>query len=236
MINSKKDYVFYLQADEIALRKKKGTIQYYMDYFLDDIWGFERLLRKREFYMNCKKNIIYKPYKLYLSFKFQKLSTKLGFTVPPNVFGPGLSIAHKGTLIVNSNVKVGENCRIHNCVNIATNVFSRNYKSKPDFVLPVPKIGNNVYIGPGVKIFGNIEIADNIAIGANSVVNKSFKEEGITIAGVPAKKVSNEGFDKCYYKATDLLRGSHKPQKLSENSHSLYNLIKSFLTLKPDRK
>lgn len=211
MIQSKKDYIFYLKVDEIALKKQRGTVQYYRDYLLDDIWKFERLLRKREFYINCKKGIIYKPYSLYLYFKFQRLSTKLGFTIPPNVFGPGLSIAHKGTLIVNSNVKVGENCRIHTGVNIGTNAYSMEDELRPDFVLPVPKIGNNVYIGPGVKIFGDIEIADNIAIGANSVVNKSFKEEGITIAGVPAKKVSNEGFDKCYYKATDILRGFYKP-------------------------
>jgi serine O-acetyltransferase len=58
MIKSKKDYLFYLKADEIALRKKRGTIQYYIDYFLDDIWRFERLLRKREYYINCKKSII----------------------------------------------------------------------------------------------------------------------------------------------------------------------------------
>ena len=56
MIKSKKDYL--LKADEIALRKKRGTIQYYIDYFLDDIWRFERLLRKREYYINCKKSII----------------------------------------------------------------------------------------------------------------------------------------------------------------------------------
>ena len=44
-------------------------------------------------------------------------------------------------------------------------------------------------IGVGAVIIGNIEIADNIIIGANAVVNKSFKEEGITIAGVPARKI-----------------------------------------------
>nr|WP_292372222.1 hypothetical protein [Methanosarcina sp. UBA411] len=54
-------------------------------------------------------------------------------------------------------------------------------------------MGNNVYIGPGAKIFGNITIADDIAIGANSVVNKSFYEKGISIAGVPAKKINNKG-------------------------------------------
>ena len=36
-------------------------------------------------------------------------------------------------------------------------------------------------------------IADDIAIGAMSIVNKSFHESGITIAGNPAKKISNNG-------------------------------------------
>lgn len=39
-----------------------------------------------------------------------------------------------------------------------------------------PKIGDNVYIGPGAVLFGDIEIADNCWIGANAVVNKSFLE------------------------------------------------------------
>lgn len=34
---------------------------------------------------------------------------------------------------------------------------------------------------------------DNIAIGANAVVNKNFTEENIAIAGIPAKKISNNG-------------------------------------------
>lgn len=43
--------------------------------------------------------------------------------------------------------------------------------------------------GYGSVIIGNVKIADNIRIGANSVVTKTFMEEGITIAGVPAKKI-----------------------------------------------
>lgn len=54
-------------------------------------------------------------------------------------------------------------------------------------------MGNNVYIGPGAKLFGRIEIADGIAIGANAVVNKSFLENNISIAGIPAKKIGNMG-------------------------------------------
>jgi serine O-acetyltransferase len=69
-----------------------------------------------------------------------------------------------------------------------------------------PKIGNNVFIGPGAKIFGDIEIADNVAIGVNSVVNKSFLEPGITIAGIPAKKISNQGSGHLIIKGTDYLQ------------------------------
>ena len=40
---------------------------------------------------------------------------------------------------------------------------------------------------------GGATIADGIAIGAGAVVNKSFAEKDITIAGVPARKISNNG-------------------------------------------
>ena len=55
-----------------------------------------------------------------------------------------------------------------------------------------PILGDNVYIGPGAKLFGKITIADNISIGANAVVTKSFEQENISIAGVPAKIISEK--------------------------------------------
>ncbi|AKB28790.1 serine O-acetyltransferase [Methanosarcina siciliae C2J] len=124
------------------------------------------------------------------------MSVHLGYSIPINVFGPGLCIAHRGTIVVNKDTIIGENCRIHACTNIG---------SGRDNVLLAPKIGNCVYIGPGAKIFGNVEIADNIAIGANSVVNKSFYEKGISIAGVPAKKINNKGSDGMVITATKII-------------------------------
>ena len=50
-------------------------------------------------------------------------------------------------------------------------------------------MGNNVDIGYGAVLIGGITIADDIKIGANAVVNRSFTEPGVTIAGVPAKVV-----------------------------------------------
>ena len=52
---------------------------------------------------------------------------------------------------------------------------------------------SEIHIAPGAKIFGEITIADDIAIGVNAVVKDSFLEQNITIAGVPAKKVGDGG-------------------------------------------
>ncbi len=82
--------------------------------------------------------------------------------------------------MVNSHARVGNWCRIHVDVNIG---------ASGGIADSVPRIGNNVRISPGVKLFGKIEVADNITIGANAVVNKSFLEPGVTIAGVPARVI-----------------------------------------------
>jgi serine O-acetyltransferase len=180
MIRSKQEYKYYLEADRIALGRKRKNMG-----FCDEIWVFQRLLRKVEYYRNCKNSIFYRPYYCYLYLKFYLLRIFLGFHIGPNVFGPGLAISHVGTIIVNGNVRVGENCRIHVCTVIGTKAGTNGKVT--------PKIGNNVYIGPGAKIFGDVEIADGVAVGANSVVNKSFTEPNIGIAGIPAKKINNKG-------------------------------------------
>lgn len=81
--------------------------------------------------------------------------------------------------MINENARIGENCNIQQGVNIGQNYGNSN----------VPTIGNNVYIGPGAKIFGKIYIADGCAIGANAVVNKSFKTPNVNIVGIPAREV-----------------------------------------------
>ena len=63
-------------------------------------------------------------------------------------------------------------------------------------------MGDNVYIGPGAILFGDIQLANNVTIGANATVNKSFLQENIAIAGTPAR-VIKENY-KCWYdKSTD---------------------------------
>jgi serine O-acetyltransferase len=200
MIKSKRDYEFYLEADRISLGRTVHTniLDRILSIFeRDEVWEYEKLLRNVEYIKNCNNGLLGK---IRYAFALKKLHTtgrRLGFYIFPNNFGPGLSISHPGMIIVNTCARIGANCRIHPGTVITT-------QAGP--ISKTPRLGDNIYIGPGVKIFGDIEIADNIAIGANSVVNKSFTEPGITIAGVPAKKISNNGSFELLVKGSEMAK------------------------------
>lgn len=166
----KKEYIECIRQDEKACTVK------------GELFSYQKLLRKCEYLRKkCKKNYLYLIPYFFARKRFIRLSCKYGFSIPYYVFGPGLSIAHMGTIVVSCNAKIGRNCRIHEGVTIgATNGSSK-----------APIIGNNVFIASGAKIIGDISIADDVAIGANAVVVKSILEKGTTWGGVPARKISN---------------------------------------------
>lgn len=187
MIKTKKDLLYYMECDRIALgitRKKPRLIG-------DEIWKFERIMRRLD-YANTKKSRVKA---ILLKWKYRNLGMKLGFSIPCNVFGPGLAIVHYGNIIVSGNSSIGENCRIHSGVNIGAN--SGETKAAA--------IGDNVYIGPGAKIIGNIRIGSNVCIGANAVVVKDV-EDSVTIGGIPAKKISDNDSGNHLKKATEIIK------------------------------
>lgn len=98
--------------------------------------------------------------------------------------GPGLYIGHHGGIVTNEEMQIGKNCNLSHDVTIG--VSRRGERAG------VPVIGDNVYIGPGAKIFGKITIGNNAAIGANCVVTKDVPENGV-VAGIPGKVISYEG-------------------------------------------
>ena len=177
MIHSKEDLVNYITSDNsyAKSRVKSMRVVHDAEYYITKYLFF---LRKQEYYINTSENNKIKKFlSLYYERKKHNLGNKLGFYIGPNCFDIGLTIFHHGSIIVNPNARIGMNCRLH-----GNNCIGNNGKTES-----CPQIGNNVDIGFGAVIIGDIRIADNITIGANAVVNKSFLEPGITIAGIPAK-------------------------------------------------
>ena len=111
--------------------------------------------------------------------RLKQLGMKLGFTVPRHVFGPGLSLAHYGSVVVNGRAHVGRNARVHSCVNIG------------EADGKVPRIGDNVYLGPGAKLFGDVSVGDGAVIGANAVVNRDVPPR-VMVGGVPARVIRED--------------------------------------------
>ncbi|QDH79297.1 serine acetyltransferase [Echinicola soli] len=178
MIKTKNDYNDYIKQDALSMGIKINSVKNRLVAKLSNPrWKFIVTLRKCEYHKNNKNKPLSKILYGYYFYKYKTLGVKLGFTIPANVCSKGLSLPHYGTIIISKNATIGENCRIHACVNIGASAGS------PE----APKIGKNVYIGPGAKLFGDIQIGDSCTIGANAVVNKSFTDQNCVIGGIPAK-------------------------------------------------
>lgn len=179
MIDSKETLKRYLEQDKLALGRRGDSKP---RLFGDEIWKFEILLRKVEYYINCKSGLLATIVRKYYKFRFHNLSVKLGFSIPPNVFAEGLAIPHYGTIVVHANAKIGRNCRLQEGVNIGATSGSHE----------AAVIGDNCFFGSGAKIIGAVKIADDVAVGAGAVVTKDITEPGTTWAGIPAKKISDK--------------------------------------------
>lgn len=105
------------------------------------------------------------------------MGIKLGFSISANVFGPGLRINHSGLLVINANARIGKWCDIHQGVNIGSN----DYKEGNEIISCTPYIGDRCYIGPGAKIFGGINIGNDVQIGANAVINRDLPNDCIAV-------------------------------------------------------
>ena len=95
-------------------------------------------------------------------------------------FGPGFVLVHATGVVINGNVRGGQNVFIEHQVTIG----AERRQS--------PRLGNNVFIGAGAKIIGEVVIGDDTRIGANAVVLDDVPAH-TTVAGIPARVVRRRG-------------------------------------------
>lgn len=167
------DYKAFLQADLTAhgLRRWRFHLR-----FRHPELHFQRVLRLVE-YLESGRGVFARVAYAAARLRLARLSLVSGISIPPGVFGRGLSIAHYGSIVVNNNARVGSFCRIHS----ATNIGIEQGKA--------PHLGDFVYVGPGAVISGGVTVGSRTAIGANAVVRRDIPEDSVAV-GAPAKVVS----------------------------------------------
>ena len=125
------------------------------------------------------------PFYYFVKGILRRYTHKYGISIPfTTTIGTGFYIGHFGGIIVNSKTIIGNNCNISQGVTIGIKNRGKN--------IGTLIIGNNVYIGPGAKIFGNLKIGNNVAIGANCVVANDIPDNSVVV-GIPGKIISNDG-------------------------------------------
>ena len=98
--------------------------------------------------------------------------------------GSGFYIGHFGCIFVPGGAVIGNNCNLSHAVTLAE--VNRGQRAGCSI------IGDNVYIAPGAKIIGRVQIGDCAVIGANAVVVSDIAPH-TTVGGIPARPISHSG-------------------------------------------
>lgn len=169
VIRTKKELHFCLMADYMMSRGSfRKTLKERLKCLMRPDPSIE--------YLRCMRKLSYYKYKnnplwVYYHSKYMRLGVQLGYTIGPDSCGYGLVLPHYGTLIIGSKNAIGNYAMIH----VGT-LFTSDERT----------VGDNLYVATGAKITTGMHIGNNVTIAANSVVTKSFDDDNILLAGMPA--------------------------------------------------
>lgn len=167
------------RADLAAVYDRDPAVHRYMEPLLY-YKGFHALVTHR--FAHAIWNAGRRDLALYL----QSQSSKM-FAVdinPAAKMGLGIMLDHAHGFVVGETAEIGDNVSILHGVTLGGTGKESGDRH--------PKVGNNVLIGAGAKVLGNIKIGDCSRIGAGSVVLQPVPE-CTTVAGVPARVVGPAG-------------------------------------------
>jgi acetyltransferase-like isoleucine patch superfamily enzyme len=95
-------------------------------------------------------------------------------------------------LIIMHNLSIGDNCVISwNCQFLDDDFHEISYTERRKSENSI-RIGNNVWIGCGVKIYKGTVIPNGCMIASDSIVKGVFYIENSLIGGIPAKVIKEE--------------------------------------------
>ncbi len=167
----------FIKEQVELIKKKDPAIKKTREVFLYP--SFKALLYyKVSHYLYQKKKYVLARY---IS---EKGKRKTGIEINPGAqIGKNLFIDHGTGVVIGSTAIIGDDVVMFHGVTLGGTGKSKGKRH--------PTIGNNVFIGSGAKILGNITIGDNVKVGANAVVLKDVPKNS-TIVGVPGVIVKRD--------------------------------------------
>ena len=127
-------------------------------------------------------HFLYKKNLLFLARLISQLARFLtGIEIHPGAtLGAGILIDHGMGVVIGETAELGDRITIYHGTTLGGTGKEKGKRH--------PTVGDNVVIGAGSKVLGNIKIGSNSKIGANSVVLDDVPE-GATVVGIPGKVV-----------------------------------------------
>ena len=179
VLDAKPELGIAFRADLAAVRDRDPACTRYLEPLLY-FKGFHALVTHRfahELWVGGRKD-----FALYLQSQAARI-----FSVdihPGAAFGKGIMLDHANGFVVGETAVVGDNCSFLHGVTLGGSGKETGDRH--------PKIGDNVLIGAGAKVLGNIKVGNCSRIAAGSVVLNEVPPM-TTVAGVPAKVVGPAG-------------------------------------------
>lgn len=186
MIRSKDNLYECLESDSLNYKAVVGLNRWHHQLRCNPIsdqwyiWKYIEALRYSEYHIN-RNGIYHKLLKMWFNHKLRHLARITDFQIPPNTVGAGLTIWHWGPIIINPEARIGKNCTLNPMIIIGHKAPGEG----------APRIGDNVFIGGGAKIIGNVTIGDNVTIAPNAVVVKDIPSN-VVVGGIPCKIIKEK--------------------------------------------
>lgn len=175
----------YKQYNQWVKEEQKYYKRSYRNVLIGILYAHERYYEGRflyhfrwsKYYSRNNGSLFSKLLELYHKARMNHFSMKTGLQFGMSEVGFGVKFHHFGSIVLNGNVKVGENLTIYPGVTIGQTAGNKDN---------VPTIGNNVFIYPNAMVCGKITIGNNVTILANAVVTHDVPD-GALVGGIPAK-------------------------------------------------
>ena len=111
--------------------------------------------------------------------------SKTGADIHPGAtIGKSFFIDHATGVVIGETAVIGDHVIVYQGVTLGGVSASKGKRH--------PTIGNNVVVGTGAIVLGNITIGNNVRIGAGSVVLKDIPDDS-TVVGIPGEIVKHKG-------------------------------------------